>query len=84
MQFVEAPMNLRDDKAYVAMFVFLEGIYQRGQSADIGALLGSMSLLPDGLPADPALVEDWVVAKRSAESGTSEIALRLEPRPKND
>lgn len=47
--------KLSKREAYAAMFAFLEEIYQRTESADIGALLGGMSLLKDGGTADPPL-----------------------------
>lgn len=46
-------------QAYNAMFHFLEIYYNRTESDDIGALLGSMSLLDDGKPADIAIWKDW-------------------------
>ena len=45
---------LTDQQAYLAMFRFLENLYSTTQSNDIGGLLGSMSLLADGVPADSA------------------------------
>ncbi len=44
---------LTHQEAYEAMFVFLEGYYNRSKSDEIGGLLGSMSLL-EGRPVDPA------------------------------
>ena len=52
------------DEAYAAMYFFLEELYRRTHSDEIGGLLGSMSLLADGLPADRAIVADW---KRAVE-----------------
>jgi hypothetical protein len=57
-----------------AMFFFLEGFYQRTYSDEIGGLLGSMSLLADGSPADSAIVADW---QRTVERATKEQAPRL-------
>ena len=45
--------------AYQAMFRFLEKYYERTQSDDVGALLGSMSLMEDGMPADSAMWQEW-------------------------
>jgi hypothetical protein len=53
---------LSDMQAYAAMTRFLEGVYARGRSEDIGALLGALALLPDGRPADPAFEGDWRAA----------------------
>lgn len=51
---------LTEIEAYSAMINFLEGYYQRGKSDDIAILLGSMSLLKDGHPADAAMWSDWI------------------------
>lgn len=52
------------------MFNFLQAYYERTGADDIGALLGSMQLLGDGIPADSAIWSEWllVVAKVSKES----------------
>jgi hypothetical protein len=42
------------------MIEFLDTYYQQTQSDDIGALLGSLQLLEDGKPADPAMWHDWL------------------------
>ncbi|MEG3439488.1 hypothetical protein V0288_20340 [Pannus brasiliensis CCIBt3594] len=54
--------NLTREQAFAAMVAFLEDYYQRTQADDIGALLGSLQLLSDGKPADPALWEDWLLS----------------------
>jgi len=51
---------LTTQEAFVAMRSFLEGYYERTKSDDVGALLGDMQLLGDGLTADPAIWEDWL------------------------
>ena len=51
--------NLTDKEAYEAMFAFLEQVYKRTKSDDIGSLLGNIGYLPDGEPADPAIWGDW-------------------------
>jgi hypothetical protein len=60
------------------MFAFLESRYRLTDSDDLGALLGSMSLLPGGGTADPAIWEDWVNAIKEAESGTVRVSMELE------
>lgn len=52
-------MNLSKEEAYRAMILFLEEFYKRTGSDDVGGLLGSMMILDDGKPADPALWNDW-------------------------
>lgn len=51
--------KLTKKQAYASMYIFLERIYDCTKSDELGGLLGSMSLLPDGTPADPAFQEDW-------------------------
>lgn len=59
-------------QAYAAMFSFLEEYWGRGGSDELGTLLGSMTLQPDGCPADSALWEDWLRAcQRALRSGQS-------------
>ena len=62
-------------QAYSAMYIFLEEYYQLTKSDDIGGLLGSMSLLPDGGSADPAILEDWSVALSKALEGGVDVNL---------
>ena len=42
-----------------------ETYYEQTQADDIGALLGSLQLLEDGKPADPALWQDWLKSSES-------------------
>lgn len=49
-------------EGYRVMFKFLDTQYWREQSDELGGLLGDMSLLADGDPADPALMNDWNIA----------------------
>jgi len=41
------------------MYKFLDEYYKRGKSEDIAVLLGNLSLLDDGMSADPAMMEEW-------------------------
>jgi len=56
-------MNLTQEQAYRAMFIFVRTYYYRigNVHAEIGELLGDIQLL-DGAPADPAMWQDWVDA----------------------
>jgi hypothetical protein len=56
------PERMTVQQAYTAMIFFLEGRYELTDSDEIGGLLGSMQLLEDGKPADPALWHDWLKA----------------------
>lgn len=62
--------ELNPSEAYRAMFYFLQAHYERTGADDIGALLGSMQLLEDGMPADSAIWSEWllVVTKVLGES----------------
>ena len=69
--------ELTPKQAYLAMYSFLEARYQRSKADDVGALLGSMSLLADGTPADPAIQGDWHAAVQVALSCSVDPTLRL-------
>jgi hypothetical protein len=69
--------SLSEREAYAAMFGFLEHRYRLTESDELGALLGSMSLLPGGGTADPAIWDDWLTAIREAECGNSKLKLEL-------
>jgi hypothetical protein len=74
--------RLTPHQAYLCMFEFLRRHYERGPTDEIGGLLGSLSLLTDGQPADPAQATDWaeaVAAVLAAEAagGYKEGAFRL-------
>lgn len=68
--------QLTEIQAYSAMYAFLENWYELSKSDELGALLGSMSLLPDGQTADPAIWGDWLSAIEKAAS--DKVALRME------
>jgi len=46
--------TLTVQEAFAAMRVFLENCYEQTQSDDLGALLGDIQLLEDGMTAEPA------------------------------
>jgi hypothetical protein len=67
-----------DEKtAYAAMYEFLVDYYERTKSDDVGALLGGMSLLADGNPADPAIWSDWMTSVAKAKGQESDLSLDL-------
>ena len=52
---------LTEKEAYMAMLSFLNSYWERnGQPGELGSLLGSMVMLEDGSPADPAMWGDWI------------------------
>jgi hypothetical protein len=71
-------INLTEKEAYEAMFAFLEQLYNRTKSDDIGGLLGGMSILPDGDTADPAIRYDWLECVSKAKRGKVDASFRLE------
>ena len=76
-------LKLTTRLAYLAMFEFLRRHYERGPSDEIGGLLGGLSLLQDGSPADQAFASDWVeavqtvVAAEADQEGYREADFRL-------
>lgn len=74
--------RLTQRQAYLCMFEFLRRHYERGPSDEVGGLLGSLPLLPDGQPADPAYAGDWAdavaaVLAAEAKGGYAEVTFRL-------
>ena len=51
--------ELSKEQAYAAMYDFLNEYWKLSRSEELGILLGSLALLEDDRPADPALWEDW-------------------------
>ena len=70
-------MTLDEKDAYLAMFSFLENLYKETESDDLGKLLGSMCLLGDGSPADPAIWNDWLAALERLQNGEVDASFRL-------
>ena len=68
---------MTENQAYAAMFRFLKQLYLRTRSNELGGLLGSMSMLADGSPADPAIVNDWREAVAYALNGGKPDSLEL-------
>ena len=69
---------MTDKQAYTAMFHFLEQAYKRTGSNELGGILGGMSLLEDGSPADSAMTEDWRQAVEYALNGGKAGSLKLQ------
>lgn len=68
--------QLTQDQAYLAMYAFLDKQFSLG-CEELGGILGSMSLLADGCPADQAFAREWKDAVAAALSGNVEVQLRL-------
>jgi hypothetical protein len=69
--------TMTDKQAYAAMYHFLEQHWKRTNTLEVGDLLSIMSLLPDGLPADPAINNDWRKAVEYALAGGEAGSLKL-------
>jgi len=68
------------DQAYAAMFRFLSQYYGRTQDDVVGVLLGAMSIMDDGTPADPAITPDWTEAVEYALAGGTADRLVISPK----
>ena len=68
---------LTEEQAYAAMFRFLECYYDRTNSDEIGGLLGTMSMLDDGFPADIAVRTEWQEAIKYSRRGGKPAPLTL-------
>ena len=64
-------------QAYLAMYSFLHELYAEYGFDPLGSLLGSLSLLPDGSPADQAAWSDWLKAVERARGDQVDAALRI-------
>ena len=69
---------LTSKEAFLAMYSFLDKYYQLTQDDEIGGLLGSMSLLPDGETADPAIQSEWKEAVNKVLEGKVNANLNLQ------
>ena len=81
---MNAATQLSVRTAYLAMFEFLSRYWDRGHAEEIGALLGALSLLPDGHSADAALYQDFEesvkeVLRGEAAGGYLPANLKLNP-----
>lgn len=72
---------LSDRQAYAAMFSFLENYYRSTNADEIGSLLGSMSIVSDGLPLDRALWDDWKSAVEKSINDEVDVGLQLTGSP---
>jgi hypothetical protein len=73
-------MTLNEMDAYLATFEFLVLLYERTRSDDLGGILGSMSLLEDGMTADPSMWQDWIECVNKVKQGNVDASLRISPR----
>ncbi len=64
--------KLTEKQAFLAMVSFLEDYYEQTKSDEIGALLGSLQLLDDGITADLAMWDDWLKIVQQTQSNYSD------------
>ena len=72
---METPLTAKE--AFAAMYFFLDELYQKYGFDQLGGLLGGMSLLDDGITADPALWNDWLRMVAKAKEGNPDLGLHL-------
>lgn len=72
-------MELTIKEAYLTMFFYLDAIYNRTKSDDLGMILSEMIMLADGKPADPAVWNDWLksISKDNPQNETSMKTLTI-------
>ena len=64
---------MNESRAYQIMFRFLEDRYFRVPNDELGGLLGDLTILANGMPADQAVVGDWERAIAAIDNKTSAI-----------
>ena len=72
-----AEQTLTTREAYLAMFAYLEALYDLTKADYLGGLLGGMSLLEDDMTADPAAWQDWLEAVEKVRRGDVDARLRF-------
>ena len=74
--------TLNAKEAYSAMFYFLEDIYLRTKSDELGGILGTLAMLDDGQPADPAVWEEWEQAIEKGKEDSNGLKLHIRKKEK--
>ena len=69
--------NLEYVVAYRIAYRFLEIQNSVAPSVELQALLSAMSVLQDGLPADPSIAQGWNQAVEDAINGKVDLSLQL-------
>lgn len=70
------PESMSLERAYRAMYYYLQDYYFREHSDEIGGMLGGMAILSDGGTADAAAWHDWLIAVKRSETDLDSIFLR--------
>lgn len=69
--------HLDEKIAFKAMYCFLKQYYEATNIGEIGSLLGSLSLMTDGKPLDPAMWDEWLDCVKKAATGEVDPYLRI-------
>ncbi len=72
---MEPQMSAKE--AYAAMYLFLSELYEEYGFDQLGGILGGLSLLDDGTPADPAYWQDWLRMVEKSRGQNPDIGLHL-------
>lgn len=65
--------KLTAEQAFKVMVIYLEGIYARTRSDDVGGLLGDLMLRADGTTADPAAWSDWLAGVKAVMADSQDV-----------
>lgn len=63
------------DEAFIAMYLYLDGIYQQTHWDDIAILLGDLNLIAPRMTMDPAAWHDWENAVAAVPSYMEKLKL---------
>lgn len=69
--------QLDEKSAFKAMYCFLNEYYNATNIGAIGSLLGSLSLMEDEKPLDPAMWDEWLECVKKASAGEVDAYLRI-------
>jgi hypothetical protein len=69
--------QLTPKEAYAAMYLFLCELYDNFGYDQLGGILGGMSVLQDGMPADPAIWTDWLRMIEKVKTQHPDIRLHI-------
>ena len=71
-------INLTEKEAYAAMYAYLDTVYDRTKSDDLGGLLGDMSTVGDGETADPAVWHEWLECVEQVKQNKVDTSLKFQ------
>ncbi len=71
-------INLTEKEAYAAMYAYLDTVYDRTKSDDLGGLLGGMSTVGDCETADPAVWHEWLECVEQVKQNKVDTSLKFQ------